>query len=313
MVTGQESSENLELMRAIDKEYTDHPFYGSRQMRNVLRRQGYKINRKRVQRLMRRMGLPSVAPKPGTSKPHPGHKVYPYLLRNLVINHPDQVRCTDITYIRMSGGFVYLTAVMDWHSRFVLSWEVSVTMDTEFCVSALERSLRLYGTPEIFNTDQGAQYTSNEFTGILHDHGVKISMDGKGRAMDNIFIERLWRTVKYEEIYLKEYKTVSELKTALRTYFIFTIMNGLTRAWEARVRQIYTFRQRSWPRRLDMEVPAVAVSSCGVKAKPYGCSFLAVLTPQLLTAEPEGGNDGEASPAGLQQKGWERLKRMLNP
>ena len=221
MVTGQESPENLELMRAIDKEYTDHPFYGSRQMRNVLRRQGHKINRKRVQRLMRRMGLQSVAPKPGTSKPNPRHKIYPYLLRNLVIDHPDQVRCTDITYIRMSGGFVYLTAVMDWYSRFVLSWEVSITMDTEFCVSALERSLRLYGSPEIFNTDQGSQYTSKEFTGILHDHGVKISMDGKGRAMDNIMIERLWRSVKYEEIYLKEYKSVSELKAALKTYFHF--------------------------------------------------------------------------------------------
>ncbi len=221
MVTGQESPENLELMRAIDKEYTNHPFYGSRQMRNVLRRQGYKINRKRVQRLMRRMGLQSVAPKPGTSKPHPRHKIYPYLLRNLVIDHPDQVHCTDITYIRMSGGFVYLTAVIDWYSRFVLSWEVSVTMDTEFCVSALERSLRLYGSPEIFNTDQGSQYTSKEFTGILHDHGVKVSMDGKGRAMDNIMIERLWRTVKYEEIYLKEYKNVSELKAALKTYFHF--------------------------------------------------------------------------------------------
>ena len=221
MVTDQESPENLALMRAIDKEYTDHPFYGSRQMRNVLRRQGYKINRKRVQRLMRLMGLQSVAPKPGTSKPHPRHKVYPYLLRNLVIDHPDQVRCTDITYIRMSGGFVYLTAVMDWYSRFVLSWEVSVTMDTEFCVSALERSLRIYGSPEIFNTDQGAQYTSKEFITILQKHEVKISMDGKGRAMDNIFIERLWRTVKYEEIYLKEYKTVSELKAALKTYFYF--------------------------------------------------------------------------------------------
>jgi putative transposase len=220
-VAGQENPKNLELMRIIDKEYTDHPFYGTRQMRNTLRRQGYKVNRKRVQRLMRSMGLQSVAPKPGTSKPHPDHKVYPYLLRNLVVDHPNQVRCTDITYIRMAGGFVYLTAVMDWYSRFVLSWEVSVTMDAEFCVSALERSLRLYGSPEIFNTDQGAQYTSNEFTGILREHGVQISMDGKGRAMDNIFIERLWRTVKYEEIYLKEYKTVSELKTALKTYFNF--------------------------------------------------------------------------------------------
>ena len=218
---GGERPENLELMRLIDEEYTRHPFYGTRQMRNYLRKRGYKVNRKRVQRLMRKMGIQSVAPKPGTSKPHPSHKVYPYLLRNLVIDQPDQVHCTDITYIRLPGGFVYLTAVMDWYSRFVLSWEVSVTMDTEFCVSALERSLRLYGAPEIFNTDQGAQYTSKEFTGILHDHKVKISMDGKGRAMDNIFIERLWRTVKYEEIYLKEYESVAELKKALKTYFHF--------------------------------------------------------------------------------------------
>lgn len=147
--------------------------------------------------------------------------VYPYLLRNLDIDRPDQVHCNDITYIRLSGGFIYLTAVMDWHSRFVLSWEVSVTMDTEFCVSALERSLRLHGAPEIFNTDQGAQYTSKKFTGVLQDNDVKIRMDGKGRAMDNIMIERLWRKVKYEEIFLKEYESVAELKRALNTYFDF--------------------------------------------------------------------------------------------
>lgn len=208
-------------MRLIDIEYTAHPFYGTRQMRNVLRKKGFKVNRKRVQRLMRKMGLQSVAPKPNTSRPHPEHRVYPYLLRGLTVDHPDQVHCSDITYIRLHGGFVFLTAVMDWYSRFVLSWEVSVSMDSEFCVSALERSLRLYGKPEIFNTDQGSQYTSNDFTGILEDNKVKISMDGKGRAMDNIFIERLWRTVKYEEVYLKEYKSVSELKTALKKYFYF--------------------------------------------------------------------------------------------
>lgn len=212
---------NLDLMRLIDEEYTRHPFYGSRQMRNYLRKKGHKINRKRVQRLMQKMGIQSVAPKPGTSKRHPEHKVYPYLLRNLVIDHPDQVHCSDITYIRMPGGFVYLTAVMDWHSRFVLSWEVSVSMEANFCVSALEHSLRLYGGPEIFNTDQGAQYTSKEFTNTLKDHDIKISMDGKGRAMDNIMIERLWRTLKYEEIYLKEYDSVGELKKALRSYFNF--------------------------------------------------------------------------------------------
>lgn len=216
-----ERPENLELMRRIDEEYTRHPFYGTRQMRNALRRNGYKVNRKRVQRLMRKMGLQSVAPKPGTSKPHPRHKVYPYLLRNVTIDCPDHVHCSDITYIRLAGGFAYLTAVMDWHSRFVLSWEVSVTLDAAFCVSALERSLRTFGIPEVFNTDQGAQYTGKEFTGILKEHGVQISMDGKGRAMDNIMIERLWRTVKYEEIYLKEYESVADLKRALKSYFNF--------------------------------------------------------------------------------------------
>lgn len=217
----QESPENLELMRLIDEEFTQHPFYGSRQMRNYLRRMGYKINRKRVQRLMRKMGIQSIAPKPNTSKAHPEHKVYPYLLRRMDIRHANQVWCSDITYIRLPDGFVYLTAVMDWHSRYVLSWEVSVTMDSEFCVSALERALRCWGKPDIFNTDQGSQYTSQEFTGVLKNNGVKISMDGKGRAMDNIFIERLWRSVKYEEIYLKEYSTVDALRKALKKYFYF--------------------------------------------------------------------------------------------
>ncbi len=218
---GQESPENLELMKLIDAEYTRHTFYGTRQMRNYLRRQGYKINRKRVQRLMRKMGIQSIAPKPNTSKAHPKNKVYPYLLRNFDVTRSNHVWCTDITYIPLEGGFVYLTAVMDWHSRYVLSWELSVTMDTEFCVSALERALRCYGTPYIFNTDQGSQYTSHEFTKVLKDKGIKISMDGKGRAMDNIFIERLWRSVKYEEIYVNEFKSVDQLRKALKKYFNF--------------------------------------------------------------------------------------------
>lgn len=209
------------LMRLIDEEYTAHPFFGTRQMRNYLRRRGFKVNRKRVQRLMRKMGLQSVAPKPNTSKRCREHKVYPYLLRNLEIDHSDQVHCSDITYIRLRGGFVYLTAVMDWYSRFVLSWEVSISMDSDFCVSALERSLRLFGPPEIFNTDQGSQYTATQFTTTLLTSGARISMDGKGRAMDNIFIERLWRSVKYEEVYLKEYENVAELKSALKKYFEF--------------------------------------------------------------------------------------------
>ena len=218
---GGETAENLALMRLIDEEYTRHPFYGSRKMRDWLERQGYVVNRKRVRRLMRKMGLESVAPKPNTSRRSPQHKIYPYLLRGLEINRPDQVWCTDITYIRLAHGFVYLTAVMDWYSRCVLSWEVSVTMEEDFCVSALESALRRHGRPEIFNTDQGSQFTGDAFTGVLKDAGVAISMDGKGRAMDNIMVERLWRSVKYEEIYLKEYEGVGELIEALKRYFVF--------------------------------------------------------------------------------------------
>lgn len=218
---GEESAENLELMRLIDEEYTRHPFYGSRKMRDWLQRQGYAVNRKRVRRLMRKMGLVSVAPKPNTSRPAPAHKIYPYLLRGLEISRADQVWCADITYIRLAHGFVYLTAVMDWHSRYVLSWEVSVTMEEDFCVSALESALRRHGCPAIFNTDQGAQFTGDAFTGVLKDAGVDISMDGKGRAMDNIMVERLWRSVKYEEVYLKDYESVAELKAALKQYFAF--------------------------------------------------------------------------------------------
>jgi putative transposase len=216
-----ESEYNQQLMRLIDEEYTCHPFYGSRKMRDYLRRQGYKINRKRVQRLMQMMGLKSVAPGPNTSKSTPAHRVYPYLLRGLEINRPNHVWCTDITYIRMPKGFVYLVAVMDWHSRKVLSWEVSTSMDDSFCVSALERALRLYPAPEIFNTDQGSQFTGTAFTSVLKKHDIKISMDGKGRALDNIMVERLWRSVKYEEIYLREYQDVEHLKKSLKKYFHF--------------------------------------------------------------------------------------------
>jgi putative transposase len=218
---GTESAENLGLMRLIDEEYTRHPFYGSRKMCAWLQREGYGVNRKRVQRLMRKMGLESVAPKPNTSRPAPEHRVYPYLLRGLEIDRPNHVWCTDITYIRMTGGFVYLTAVMDWYSRCVLSWEVSTTMDDGFCVGALESALRRHGRPEIFNSDQGVQFTGKAFTDVLKDAEVRISMDGKGRAMDNIMVERLWRSVKYEEIYLKDYRRVSEPVAALKVYFDF--------------------------------------------------------------------------------------------
>ena len=218
---GVESEENLKLMRLIDEEYTRHPFYGSRKLRDYLIRQGYQVNRKRVRRLMQLMGLVSIAPKPNTSRPSPKHKVYPYLLRGLDINRPNQVWCSDITYIRLDHGFVFLTVVMDWHSRYVLSWEVSVTMEEHFCVSALESALRRHGQPEIFNTDQGSQYTGKSFTGALKEHDVRISMDGKGRAMDNIMVERLWRSVKYEDVYVKDYGGVQELISGLRTYFEF--------------------------------------------------------------------------------------------
>lgn len=184
-----ESSESLALMRLIDEEYTRHPFYGSRKIRAWLNRQGYKVNRKRVQRLMQLMGLRSIAPQKRTSIPGEGHPVYPYLLGGLAIDHANHVWCSDITYIRLRRGFVYLTLVMDWYSRYVLSWKISVTMDDSFCVSALERALRRHGCPEIFNTDQGSQYTGSAFIGALKEHGIRISMDGKGRAMDNIMVE----------------------------------------------------------------------------------------------------------------------------
>jgi putative transposase len=216
-----ESSENLALMRLIDEEFLRHPFYGSRKMRDYLNRQGFSVNRKRVQRLMQLMGIESVAPKPNTSRPRRDHKVYPYLLKKLSITKPDQVWCSDITYIRLGHGFVYLTAVMDWASRYVLSWEVSITMDDDFCVNALQSALRRHNSPEIFNTDQGSQYTGDAFTGVLKKRGIKISMDGKGRCMDNIFIERLWRSVKYEKIFLEEFETVRELITGLKEYFEF--------------------------------------------------------------------------------------------
>lgn len=218
-IPGMETEKNQKLMRVIDEEYTRHPFLGSRGMKRYLRRQGHRVNRKRVQRLMRLMGLVSIAPRKRTTVPAPGHKIYPYLLRRLDINRPGQVWCSDLTYIRLKRGFVFLTAVMDWHSRYVLSWEVSVTMDEGFCVSSLERALRQHPHPDIFNTDQGSQYTGAAFTGVLKDHKVKISMDGKGRATDNIMVERLWRTVKYEEVYIKDYETVEDLIAGLRTYF----------------------------------------------------------------------------------------------
>jgi len=215
-----ESAENLHLMRLIDEQYLHTPFAGSRGLKQWLKRQGYAVNRKRVQRLMRVMGLEAIYPRPRTSDPGPEHRIYPYLLRNLAIERVDQVWSTDITYVPLRGGFMYLVAVLDWHSRYVLSWELSNTLDSAFCVSALEAALRR-GQPEIFNTDQGSQFTSQAFTGVLAAAGIAISMDGRGRALDNVFIERLWRTVKYENIYLRGYETAAELELGLTAYFDF--------------------------------------------------------------------------------------------
>lgn len=198
---------NLKLMRLIDEQFLATPYYGSRQMARHLRRQGYCVGRHRVRRLMRQMGIEAIYQKPRTSDPHPGHKTYPYLLRNLAVTKANQVWCTDITYIPIKRGFLYLAAIMDWHSRKVLSWRLSNTMDTRFCVEALEEALALYGTPDIFNTDQGSQFTSFDFTNVLKENGIKISMDGKGRWMDNVFIERLWRSLKYECVYLSSFET----------------------------------------------------------------------------------------------------------
>lgn len=196
---------SLKLMRLIDTQFLLTPYYGSRQMARHLRRQGYRIGRHRVRRLMRLIGIEAIYQKPRTSDPHPGHKIYPYLLRDIAVTQANQVWCTDITYIPIRRGFLYLVAIMDWHSRKVLSWRLSNTMDTAFCIEALDEALRLYGRPEIFNTDQGSQFTSLEFTNLLKENGIKISMDGKGRWIDNVFIERLWRSLKYECVYLNAF------------------------------------------------------------------------------------------------------------
>src|SRR5450759_5279418 len=215
--------DELDLLhsRLIDEEYTRHPFYGTRRMVVFLLTVGHTVNRKRVQRLMRLMGLAGMAPGPNTSRPHPEHKVYPYLLRGVAVVRPNQVWSTDITYIRLARGFAYLVAIIDWYSRQVLSWRISNTMEAVFCVDCLEDALRTHGKPEIFNSDQGSQFTSEAFTGVLKREGVVISMDGRGRAFDNIFFERLWRSVKHEDVYLKGYASMGELMAGLAKYFAF--------------------------------------------------------------------------------------------
>mgnify|MGYP001767347771 CR=1 FL=1 len=209
---------NLKMMRLIDEIYTDSPDSGSRQIRDAIRLKGYNVNRKRIQRLMIIMRIEAIYPKRNLSKPDKNHEIYPYLLRNMPITHANQVWSTDITYVRLKHGFVYLVAIIDWYSRKILSWEVSTSLDRFFCMSALERAIRLYGKPEIFNSDQGSQFTSPDFTGILKSNEIRISMDGKGRAIDNIFIERFWRTIKYGEIYLKDYEDVSDAVNGIGSY-----------------------------------------------------------------------------------------------
>jgi putative transposase len=215
-----ESEENLLLMRLLDEQYTRTPFYGTRKMTAWLHTQGYPVDRKRVRRLLRLVGLEAIYPKPRTSVPGTVEQRYPYLLGGMRIERCNQVWSCDITYIRMPRGFIYLMAVIDWFSRYVLSWEISVTLDTNFCLEALDRALHV-ATPEIFNTDQGVQFTSAEFTNRLKAADIRISWDGRGRALDNIFVERLWRSVKYEEVYIKDYQSVPEAVSNLRTYFTF--------------------------------------------------------------------------------------------
>ena len=213
-------TETLELLWLLDEQYTRTPFYGVRRMTAWLRSQGHVVNVKRVRRLLRLLGVEAIYPKPATSTPAPGHRIYPYLLRGVPITHVDQVWSTDITYIRLERGWIYLVAILDWYSRYVLAWEVSNTLDSDFCVAALDRALAR-GRPTIFNTDQGSQFTSHAFTDRLHAADLQISMDGRGRALDNVFVERLWRSVKYEEVYLKSYATVPAAIDGLRGYFQF--------------------------------------------------------------------------------------------
>jgi len=215
-----ESADNLRLMRLLDEEYTRHPFFGSRRMTVWLERQGESVNRKRVQRLLRLMGLEAIYPKPRLSVAGRGHRIFPYLLRDVRIERPDQVWSTDITYVPLARGFMYLAAVIDWYSRYVLAWRLSNTLDGSFCLEMLEEALGL-GRPEVFNTDQGVQFTAEAFTGRLLSAGVAVSMDGRGRCLDNVFVERLWRSVKYENIYLHGYESVPELEHGLASYWPF--------------------------------------------------------------------------------------------
>lgn len=240
----EESEENLLLMRLIDEQYTRAPFYGSPKMTAFLRSKGHLVNHKRIERLMRLMGIEAIRPKPRLSLPNSAHKLYPYLLSGVEVNRVNQVWSSDITYIPLANGFVYLVAILDWYSRYVLAWEVSNTLDVSFCLSALECAMSV-ACPEIFNSDQGSQFTSRLFTSRLEAAGVSISMDGRGRVFDNIFIERLWRSVKYEDIYVKDYQTVMMLIEGLEKYFEFYNTERLHQSLEYRTPESVYFGQRA--------------------------------------------------------------------
>ena len=215
------SDYDQELMKRIDHLHLDYPFAGSRMLRDLLKQEGYRVGRKHVATLMKRMGIEALYRKPRTTKPEAGHKIYPYLLRNMAVSRPNQVWAMDLTYIPMARGFVYLVAVVDWFTRRVLSWKVSITMDVHFCLEAVEEAIAQYGVPEIMNTDQGSQFTSQAFTCLMKDHDIRISMDGKGSWRDNVFVERLWRSVKYEDVYLRAYESATAVREGLKRYFHF--------------------------------------------------------------------------------------------
>ena len=258
-------TEDLELMALIDQQYLKTPFYGSRRMTAWLRNHGHQVNRKRVRRLMQLIGLEAIYRRPNTSKPNPGHKVYPYLLRGLEINRVNQVWATDITYIPMARGFLYLVAIMDWHSRYVLAWRLSNTLEVDFCVAALEEALSK-GRPQIFNTDQGSQFTSEALTSMLLAQGVQVSMDGRGRCMDNVFVERLWRSIKYEEVYLKAYQNGTEARKGIGAYLAFYN--------QERPHQALGYRSPGQvfhavsPQRCLLELPRVLPSDEGLRDTP---------------------------------------------
>ncbi len=252
---------DLEAMGRIDALFTARPFFGARRIARTLSEEGFPIDRKRVRRRMRRMGIEALGPKPHTSNPAPGHKIYPYLLRDLTIDRPNPVWAADITYVPIGRGFLYLVAVIDWASRAVLSWRLSNTMDASFCVAALEDALARYGKPEIFNTDQGSQFTGAAFTGVLIDAGVRISMDGRGRWMDNVFIERLWRSLKYEDVYLRGYADGREAKAGIGEYFAFHNERRLHQALGYRA-PMAVWREGAAPQACGQVDNASALTTC---------------------------------------------------